>query len=149
LRGKHSAECYAGAASGDCGSPDLVIEQHGPQLSFNPAPTVVISASEIEGIVEQAFKHQFRQGNVSIDQLPARVEMVTIKKNSVSIQFNNGADNSNPPIEVQRGPGTLNDAKVIFARSDREPDQKLLQAVVRANAWLVDLASGDTLPSMS
>ena len=101
-----------------------------------------ISAPEIEGLVEQALKDQFKQDDASIDQLSARVRKVTIRKSSVGIQFNVGSDNSDLAIEVQRSSTTLNDANVVPAPSGREPDQKLLQAIVRANAWLADLASG-------
>ena len=38
-------KCDAGTAPGDCGSPDLVIEQQVPQFSFKPALIVVSSAN--------------------------------------------------------------------------------------------------------
>src|SRR5262249_13754572 len=42
----------------------------------------------------------------------------------------------------QRPSGPLHDAQLVSSPSDREPDQKLLRCIVRANAWLSDLASG-------
>jgi hypothetical protein len=84
-----------------------------------------ISAPEIEGIVEQAFKDQFKQDDVSIDQLSARVGKVTIKKSSARIQFNDADENLKQTIEVQRGTSTSNNAKVVPPLGDREPDQKL------------------------
>ena len=60
LRGKHSAESYAGAAGGGCGRPDFVIEQQGPQLSFKPAPTVVsltkVDVGSVRWILGQVVK---------------------------------------------------------------------------------------------
>jgi hypothetical protein len=100
-----------------------------------------IAAQENDSIAERAFKNRFDCDEVSRGQLQEQIEKVTLKKSTVRFQFSNGT-NKPVTIDVSRPSGPMHESKVIPTRSGREPDQKLLQAIVRANIWLSDLASG-------
>jgi hypothetical protein len=100
-----------------------------------------ISAPEIEGIVEGELRKQLPDHAVSRETIADHIERVIVKKNSVEIAFVPGVL-SKDTIEI---PWTRNEPNGTHAPptlSDRKPDQKLLQSVIRAHAWLKDLSSG-------
>jgi len=104
-----------------------------------------ISAPEIEDIVESAMRARLKdKGDVSRDGLADCIESVVLKTDVVLIRYcvgEDGAHSSRATIEIARNSSKRYDVQVLAAAS-REPDQKLLQAVVRAHGWLADLAAG-------
>jgi site-specific DNA recombinase len=102
-----------------------------------------IAAREIEAVVEEAVRKKFDVPTAEVGVILKRIERVVIGNAFVRISFNfeDQANNSFRTIDI---PWTRTKAShhVRPADSDRNPDQKLLQAVVRARAWLSDLAAG-------
>jgi DNA invertase Pin-like site-specific DNA recombinase len=100
-----------------------------------------ISAPEIEDIVENTLRKQLPDQDVSRYTIADYVERVTVKKNSVEIATLPGIL-SKASIEIPWTRIVSNGTHVPPTLSDRKPDQKLLQSLVRAHAWLKDLSSG-------
>ncbi|QWG22204.1 recombinase family protein [Bradyrhizobium sediminis] len=100
-----------------------------------------VSAPEIEGIVEDALRKQLPDHDISKETVAGRVERVIIKRSCVEITFAPG-ELSGDSITIPWTRSLPNGTHVPPTLSDRKPDQKLLQSVVRANAWLKELSSG-------
>jgi site-specific DNA recombinase len=100
-----------------------------------------VSAIEIEGIVESTLRKQLRDQDLSTEAIADRVERVTVKQNSIVIAVVPGIL-STDSIEVPWTRAVSNSAFVPPTLSDRKPDQKLLQSIARAHAWLRDFSSG-------
>jgi site-specific DNA recombinase len=104
-----------------------------------------ISASEVEGIVEGAAGRHPDERDVSMENWADRIECVVVAKASIRITFkrdDTGSSSSAETIDIPRTPKEARHACVSLPPSDGEPDQKLLQSIVRAHAWLNDLSSG-------
>jgi site-specific DNA recombinase len=99
-----------------------------------------ISAPEIEGIVENTLRKQHPDQDVSRGAIIDCVDRVTVKKTSIEIALVAGAF-SKDSIEIPWTRIVSNGTHVPPTLSDRKPDQKLLQSLVRAHAWLKDLSS--------
>jgi hypothetical protein len=103
-----------------------------------------ISASEIENIVEQAIRNKCDLPETSSQGISERIERIVIGTALVRISLDAGdqGDRSQPAtIEI---PWSRTEESFAQPSSCEESktDQKLLQAVVRAHAWLADLKSG-------
>jgi len=103
-----------------------------------------IAAPEIEGIVEEAVRKHFKLPDTPGESLPERIERVLLSDTLVRITFKSEdqAEGSLPKtLEIPWVPTKASHTHAP-PPSDGKPDQKLLQAVVRAHAWLADLKSG-------
>src|SRR6516164_126341 len=108
------------------------------------AGSVTRVASEIEGIVSEAVRQRLDLPGTSDDAIADQIERIVLGETLVRITLKSEkaiASGGLPTtIEV---PWTRTKASRTHALPppDRKPDQKLLQAVVRAQAWLAELKS--------
>ena len=100
-----------------------------------------VSAPEIENIVVGALRKQLPEEDISRETVADRVERVTVKRSCVEIAFAAG-ELSGDSIAIPWTRSMPNGTQVAPTTSDRKPDQKLLQSVVRAHLWLKELCSG-------
>jgi DNA invertase Pin-like site-specific DNA recombinase len=103
-----------------------------------------IAAPEIEGIVDEAVRKHCNLAGASAGAVSERIERVLLSDALVRITFKSEgqAEGSSPEtLEIQRTPTKVSHTHSL-PPSDGKPDQKLLQAIVRAHAWLADLKSG-------
>jgi hypothetical protein len=104
-----------------------------------------IAARDIEELVEEAVRKYFTSADASDHAVAERIERVVIGKSLVRItfKFEDQADGSSTKtLETPWDPTKASRTHLPPPPSDGNPDQKLLQAVVRAHAWLVDLQNG-------
>ena len=106
-----------------------------------------VAAQEIEGIVETAVRKQLKDANesTSAESIFERIDRVALKARSVEVTARLSGDNDNPVMETFELSRAMNDksgACQIDPAQISKPDQKLLQSVVRAHAWLNDLSNG-------
>ena len=102
-----------------------------------------IAAREIEGVVEETVRKNLTSADASDRAVSERIERVVIGKSLVRITFTSEdqADGSSAKtLEIPWAP-TKASRTHVPPPSDGKPDQKLLQAVVRAHAWLADVES--------
>ena len=102
-----------------------------------------IAARDIEGVVEEAVRQNLTSADASDRTVSERIERVVIGKSLVRITVKSedqAAGSSVPTLEIPCAPTKV--SRTHLPPSDGKPDQKLLQAVVRAHAWLSDLQSG-------
>ena len=102
-----------------------------------------IAARDIEGLVEEAVRKKLTSADGSDQAVSERIERVVIGKSLVRITFTSEhqADGSSAEtLEIPWAPTKA--SRTHLPPSDGKPDQKLLQAVVRAHAWRTDLRSG-------
>jgi hypothetical protein len=96
-----------------------------------------VPAPEIEGIVEEAIRVQLPDQD-DLRKMLDQVERITVKKNSIEMAF--ASDGLAKTIEIPRIRTTPSPAREPSpVMSNGMSNQKLLQAVVRAHAWLKDL----------
>jgi DNA invertase Pin-like site-specific DNA recombinase len=104
-----------------------------------------VAAPEIEGIVEETVRQKLDLPRTSDDAIADQIERIVLGETLVRITLKSEKATASgglpPTIEV---PWTRTKASHTHALPppDRKPDQKLLQAVVRAHAWLAELNSG-------
>ena len=105
-----------------------------------------MSAPEIEDIVEKVLRERLKgQDDLSREALAARIERVVLSKDRVRIRLckrEKDTGSFSASIEIPRDSSKRNGTQVLLPPAERQPNQKLVQAVVRAHAWLADLASG-------
>ena len=102
-----------------------------------------IAAREIEGLVGKAIRKNLASAEGSDQAVSERIERVVIGKSLVSITFKSDGQahgSSAKTLEIPWVPTKV--SCTHLPPSDGTPDQKLLQAVVRAHAWLFDLQNG-------
>jgi site-specific DNA recombinase len=101
-----------------------------------------VSAPEIEGIIEDTIRPKLEE-DISTEAVWDRIKRAVVGAKSIVVTLSStGTDGS--PTETVDIPWTSerpNRPDISTLPADREPDQKLLQAVVRAHAWLADLAN--------
>jgi site-specific DNA recombinase len=100
-----------------------------------------VSASEIEGIVQDAAKRKFDLPDASHETVSERIERVVVGGRLIKVMFRSEdqTDGSSPTtIEIPWAPDK---PIATHVPASRNPDQKLLQAIVRSRAWLADLKS--------
>jgi site-specific DNA recombinase len=97
-----------------------------------------ISAPEIEGTVEAVARKQMGGPEMSIEDALACVERVIVKERTIKIAFGSGLDT----VEIPWTRSIPGSSRIQPAPSEAKGDQKLLQSVVRAHAWLNDLSTG-------
>jgi site-specific DNA recombinase len=104
-----------------------------------------ISAPEIEGMVENAARRYSGEQDVSTENWTDRIERVVITRTSIQVSFriNDAIDSSSAQTtDIPWTPKDTHQARVSSPPPDGQPDQKLLQSIVRAHAWLTDLSNG-------
>ena len=93
--------------------------------------------------MEEAVRRNLTSVDASDQAVSERIERVVIGNSLVCITFTSDdqADGSSvQTLEIPWAPTKA--SRTHLPPSDDKPDQKLLQAVVRAHAWLADLQSG-------
>jgi DNA invertase Pin-like site-specific DNA recombinase len=103
-----------------------------------------IAARDIEELVEEAVRKNLTLADASNEAVSELIEQVVIGKSLVRITFTSEdeADGSSAnTLEIAWDP-TKAGRTHLPPPSDGKSDQNLLQAVVRAHAWLADLQSG-------
>jgi site-specific DNA recombinase len=104
-----------------------------------------ISSPEIEGMVENAARRYSTDHNVSMENWTDPIERVVVTGTSIQVTFRRGGAMDGSPAKTTDIPWTqkeIRPAHVSSPPSDGQPDQKLLQSIVRAHAWLNELSSG-------
>jgi site-specific DNA recombinase len=100
-----------------------------------------VSAPEIEGIIEEALLRKFEEQCTSTDTIWDRIERAVVGAKSIRISWTGAEGTATEVVDIPRTsekPDPRNNSSMIPAR---EPNQKLLQALARAHAWLADLAN--------
>jgi site-specific DNA recombinase len=101
-----------------------------------------IAAPEIEAIIEDAVRCKLDEQGRSTETVWDRVKRAVVGANRILVTLRSTAtDVSGETINIPWTPKKSDRADTRTLPADREPDQKLLQALVRARAWLSDLAN--------
>jgi site-specific DNA recombinase len=102
-----------------------------------------LSAPEIEGVIEEALWRKFEEQAASRVAAWDRVERVVVRAKSILLTLNPTSTDGTPveTIEIPWVSKNVDRHDAFTAPADREPDQKLVQAVVRAHAWLSEFAN--------
>jgi Recombinase len=99
-----------------------------------------IPAPEIEAIIEDAVRCKLDGG--STETVWDRVKRAVVGANRILVTLgSNVTDASGEAINIPWTSKKADRADTPTLPADREPDQKLLQALVRAQVWLSDLAN--------
>jgi len=101
-----------------------------------------VSAPEIEAIIEDALLRKLEEQDASAEQVWDRVERAVVGTKSIRVALNSVSDDR--PVQAVDIPWTIEKTDRHNSSSllpVREPDQKLLQALARAHAWMSDLAN--------
>jgi site-specific DNA recombinase len=100
-----------------------------------------ISATEIEQLVETKVRSKLNAGETTTEDAIDHVERVTVSSSKIQIILR-GVSGSKRPIEIPWTPKPKAEVQIQLAPSETETDPKLIKAIVRAQAWLYQLASG-------
>jgi len=93
---------------------------------------------------EMVRKRLNRRGAAG-DSISELIERVVLSESVIRVTLRSENDAVGAPpavIEIEQNQTKSNHSCSLPADTQRKPDQKLLQAVVRAHAWLADLQSG-------
>jgi hypothetical protein len=102
-----------------------------------------IAAREIEDLVEEAVRKKLTCAHASDQSVSERIERVVIGTSLICITFTSDDQADGSLVQTLEIPwAPTNASRTHLPPSDEKPDQKLLQAVLRAHAWLADLQSG-------
>ena len=115
-----------------------------------------ISAPEIEAIVEIGVREQLKTSNEEHEResIFERIKRVLVKPEVIAVTAQTPGDEENSVLRTFELPWTAK-AKAGFAAitsiPNDKPDQKLLQSVARAHAWLGELSNGthDSIESLA
>jgi DNA invertase Pin-like site-specific DNA recombinase len=99
-----------------------------------------VPATEIEPLIEQAIREQLKLAHAASCDIFDAIDRAVINTNHIRISMKPAY--AGRPIEIPWKLAKANAATVIEPTDQSNPDPKLLQAIVRANAWLNDLTSG-------
>ena len=100
-----------------------------------------ISAPEIEQLVEAEVRSKLNTVETTIEEAIDHVERVTVSSGKIQITLRN-VSGSKRPIEIPWAPKPKGETQIQLAPSETKADPKLIKAIVRAQAWLNQLASG-------
>lgn len=98
-----------------------------------------MSAPEIEGIIEDTLRRKLEELGASAEAVWDRIERAVVRAKGILVTLNSDGTLAGT-VDIpwtSKKPDCRNNLS-----PDPEPDQKLLQAVVRAQAWLTDLITG-------
>jgi hypothetical protein len=106
-----------------------------------------VSAQEIEGMVEPSIRERVNGADksVSTESIFERIGQVTLKAKSVDVTARLSCNDDNPIIKTFELPWAAKDTTNttrIEPNQKGKLDQKVLQSVVRAHAWLSELSHG-------
>jgi site-specific DNA recombinase len=102
-----------------------------------------VSAPEIEGIIEDTLRRKkLEQQDASTETVWDRIERIVVGAKNILVTFNSTDADAAPveTIDIPWTPKQSHRRNTSTLPPDREPNQKLLQSVVRAHAWLSELA---------
>src|SRR5262249_19896529 len=103
-----------------------------------------IAAPEIEGIVSEAVRQKLDLPGTSDEEIADQIERIVLGETLVRITLKSEKATASggipTTIEIPWTPAKASHTHALPPPA-RKPDQKLLQAVVRAHAWLADLKS--------
>jgi site-specific DNA recombinase len=102
-----------------------------------------VSAPEIEGIIEDTLLRKLEEQGASTEAAWNRVARAVVEVKGIVVTINSTSNDDRPAetINIPWASKKPDRPDTSALPRDREPDQKLLQAVVRAHAWLADLAN--------
>jgi len=102
-----------------------------------------VSAPEIEGIIEDTLRQKLDEQDAPTDAIWDRIERAVVGAKGIVVTINSTSNDGMPTetINIPRASKKLDRTDISTLPADRKPNQKLLQAVVRAHAWLADLAN--------
>jgi site-specific DNA recombinase len=104
-----------------------------------------ISAQEIEGLVQASIRERIKDAgtSVSTESVLEQVERVAVKAHSIEVAAMAGEEGSvMKTFEIPWSPKDKTHPAQIEQNRIGKPDQKLLQSIVRARAWLHELSNG-------
>jgi DNA invertase Pin-like site-specific DNA recombinase len=99
-----------------------------------------VPATEVEQLIEQAIRKQLNLAYAASSDIFDGVDRAVINAKHIRIMMKPAY--TGRPIEIPWTPAKTNAATVIESTGQNKSDPKLLQAIVRASAWLNDLKSG-------
>ncbi|ABE61674.1 Resolvase-like protein [Nitrobacter hamburgensis X14] len=99
-----------------------------------------VPATEIEQLIERTIRERLNLGHTAASDIFDGVDCAVINANHIRIAMKPAY--AGRPIEIPWKVAKTNAATVIEPTDQSKSDPKLLQAIVRAHAWLNDLASG-------
>jgi site-specific DNA recombinase len=100
-----------------------------------------ISAPEIEQLAEAEVRSKLNSVETTVEEALDHVERVTVSSSKIQITLRN-AKGSKRPTEIPWAPKPKAEAQIQLAPSEAKADPKLIKAIVRAQAWFNQLASG-------
>jgi hypothetical protein len=98
-----------------------------------------LPATEIEQLIERTIRERLNLAHAAPSDIFDGIDRVVINSNHVRIAMK--PSYAERPIEIPWKLVKTNTAAVIEPTDQSKPDPKLLQAIVRAHAWLNDLTS--------
>jgi site-specific DNA recombinase len=101
-----------------------------------------VAAREIEGAVEEAVRVKSDTPEASGQAITDRIERIVLGDTQIRVTLN--ARGRASPAATVKIPWTSDKTTYdcVPAHSEHKPDLKLVQAIVRAHAWLADLKNG-------
>jgi DNA invertase Pin-like site-specific DNA recombinase len=99
-----------------------------------------VPATEIEQLIEQAIRKQVRLAHAAPSDIFDGIDRAVINSNHIRIAMKPAY--AGRPIEISWRLQKTNVITVIEPTGQSKSDPKLIQAIVRAHAWLNDLKSG-------
>jgi site-specific DNA recombinase len=102
-----------------------------------------VSAPEIEGIIEDTVRRKLEEQDASTQAAWDRVERVVVGAKVIRVKLSStGTDSTaEETVDIPWTSKKPDRPNASILPPGREPDQKLLQALVRTHAWLSDLAN--------
>jgi DNA invertase Pin-like site-specific DNA recombinase len=101
-----------------------------------------VSAPEIEGVIGDTVQRKLEEHNTSTESVWDRIERAVIGAKSVRVTLASMNADMTPAetVDIAWTSNNPNHPDASTLTAGREPDQKLLQAIARAHAWLSGLA---------
>jgi site-specific DNA recombinase len=102
-----------------------------------------VSAPEIEEIIEDTLLRKLEEQGAPTDAIWDRVERAVVGAKGIVVTLSSTGTDGSPTetINIPWASKKPDRPDTSALPRDREPDQKLLQAVVRAHTWLADVAN--------
>jgi len=102
-----------------------------------------VSAPEIEMITEDTIRRKLEEQGASTEAVWDRIERGVVGKKSIRVTLGSMNTDIRPAetIDIPWNPKRSDHPDTSTLAPSREPDQKLLQTIVRSHAWLSELAN--------
>ena len=101
-----------------------------------------VSAPEIEGLIEDTLRPKLEGQGTLAETVWDRVERAVVGTKRIRVSWTSGDGTATSTVDVPWSSEKRNRTHNSIQAPGREPDQKLLQAIARAQAWLSELVSG-------